>query len=272
VQQAVRDCLHRTSRKPLTWGGLAGYEQLAVIGQALSEVPATAETAYLCRLAGRVNRALEAGKNSARDLGAARQQLCKLAATLGYTHQADSLEGQAEKLGAKNVGQLVRAKVEELMEQFKPDLRRQPAQARLSNAWQRLYKSWGGELFHCYDIVDLPGHNMGLEGVFGRLRRPARRLSGRKSTRELGQLGQYQILFEAESETQLLEELRSVSLEEYRRQRQALATAEAGRQAYYRLHREPDHHIRQLLVRHEVRRQVLVGGQAELPLCIPVKH
>jgi hypothetical protein len=265
VQQAVRDCLHRTSRKPLTWGGLAGYEQLTAIGQALSDLPAVGETAYLGRLTGQVKRAVEAGENLARDLSAARQQLCKLATTLGYTHQAGSLAGQAEKLGVKNVGQQVRAEVEELMGQFKPDLRRQPAQARLYNSWQRLYKSWGGELFHCYDIVDLPGHNMGLEGVFGRLRRHARRLSGRKSTRELGQLGQYQILFEAENEAKLLEELRSVSLEEYQRQRQALATAEAGRQAYYRLHRYPDHHIRQLLVRHEVRRQVLAGGQAELP-------
>ena len=44
-----------------------------------------------------------------------------------------------------------------------------------------------------------------LESLFGRLRRHQRRVSGRKSTRELRDFGQYQVLLLAESEEELLE-------------------------------------------------------------------
>jgi hypothetical protein len=73
-----------------------------------------------------------------------------------------------------------------------------------------------------------------LESLFGRLRRHQRRVSGRKSTRELRDFGQYQVLFLAESEEELLEQIRQVSLEEYRENRQRLEEAEAPRRLLYR--------------------------------------
>ncbi len=47
-----------------------------------------------------------------------------------------------------------------------------------------------------------------MESLFERLRRRQRRISGRKSTRELRDFGQAQVLFQAESEATLLEQIR----------------------------------------------------------------
>ena len=35
IRQAIRDAVHRNSRKPFYWGGLAGYQQLEAIAEAL---------------------------------------------------------------------------------------------------------------------------------------------------------------------------------------------------------------------------------------------
>ena len=39
IRYAIRDAVSRSSRKPLTWGGLAGYDQLKAIAQAIHELP-----------------------------------------------------------------------------------------------------------------------------------------------------------------------------------------------------------------------------------------
>jgi hypothetical protein len=128
---------------------------------------------------------------------------------------------------------------------FHPDLQRQPAQAALYHAWHRLGKKWGPELLPCYDIPGLPPDNLHLEGVFGDLRRHQRRLSGRQSTRELRELGAYQVLFMADSEQALLDQLRHVPLEAYYQHRRRLAEAEAPRQFLCRLHRDPGNAMQQ---------------------------
>jgi len=112
--------------------------------------------------------------------------------------------------------------MEELLQQFRPDLKRHPAQAALYHAWHRVWKACGPDLLPCYDIPGLPPDNLKLESLFGRLRRHQRRVSGRKSTRELRDFGQYQVLFQAESETNLLQQLRQVPLAEYRARRLCL--------------------------------------------------
>ena len=74
-----------------------------------------------------------------------------------------------------------------------------------------------------------------LESLFGRLRRHQRRVSGRKSTRELRDFGQYQVLLLAGSEEELLEQIRQVPLEEYRENRRWLEEAETPRRLLHRL-------------------------------------
>jgi hypothetical protein len=78
-----------------------------------------------------------------------------------------------------------------------------------------------------------------MESLFGRLRRHQRRISGRKSTKALRNFGQCQILFAAQSQAHLLQQLRRVPLRDYQRSRKRLAQAENQRQFLHRLHRNP---------------------------------
>ena len=137
---------------------------------------------------------------------------------------------------------------------------RRPAQAALHGAWHRTWEEYGPDLLHCYDIPGLPPDNLMLEALFGRLRRHQRRISGRKSTRELRDFGQFQVLFLAESEAELLEQIRQVSLEKYRENRRRLEEAEAPHRLLYRLHRNPLRTMRDLIKQHAVRRDTLTSA------------
>jgi hypothetical protein len=86
--------------------------------------------------------------------------------------------------------------------------------------------------------------------MFSNLRRHQRRISGRKSTVELRDFGQYQVLFLAESEQQLLAQIRQVTVTEYKTQRRRLALAEAPRQQKRCLHRHPASTIQALVDQH----------------------
>ena len=91
-----------------------------------------------------------------------------------------------------------------LLQQFRPDFKRQPAQSALYHAWRHHWYSYGAHLLHCYDISGLPPDNLQIEALFGHLRRHQRRISGRSSTKELRNHGHYQVLFMAESDDDLL--------------------------------------------------------------------
>ena len=108
-----------------------------------------------------------------------------------------------------------------------------------------------------------------LEALFGRLRRHQRRVSGRKSTRELRDFGQYKVLFLADSEEELLEHIRQVSLEEYRDNRRRLEKVEAPRRLLHRLHRNPLGTVRDLVHQHTARRTslALISNQPLLLEC-----
>jgi hypothetical protein len=62
----------------------------------------------------------------------------------------------------------------------------------------------------------LPADNLQIESLFSNLRRHQRRISGRKSTVELCELGQFQVFFIAETEKQLLEQIQQVLITEYK--------------------------------------------------------
>ena len=38
IRIAIRDAVNRSTRKPFVWGGLAGYQQLEAIDQALTQL------------------------------------------------------------------------------------------------------------------------------------------------------------------------------------------------------------------------------------------
>ena len=220
VRMAIRDAVNRKSRKPFYWGGLKGYEQLEAIARALGEVTYDEpETDYLHRLKERVDRVVEAYRVNAEDLGEAHTWLRQIADCLGYP-PSDFTPDPALS------SEQVKGEMEELLRSFQPDLKRRPAQAALHSAWHRTWENYGPDLLHCYDVPGLPADNLMLESLFGRLRHHQRRISGCKSTRELRDFGQYQVLFTAQSEEELLEQISQVPLEEYRENRRRLDEAE----------------------------------------------
>ena len=255
IRVAVRDAVNRPSRKPFYWGGLKGYEQLQAIAQTLCGVPPEEPgTGYLQRLAMQVERALEKNRTLAQDVREAHTWLLRIAKCLRYPPSSFSAPDTSE---TALTSETVKQEMEELLQQFRPDLKRRPAQAALYHAWHRVWKDCGSDLLPCYDIPGLPPDNLKLESMFGRLRCHQRRISGRKSTRELRDFGQYQVLFLAESEADLLQQLRQVPLAEYQARRLRLAEAEAPRQFLRRLHRDPLATMHRLVNQHAARRAEL---------------
>lgn len=262
LRWAIRDAVNRPSRKPFHWGGLAGYQQLEGIAQALQAVPAEDNAAYLLRLARQVNRVVDTNRLLAQDVAAAHAELTQIAACLRYPPSAFPASRLAEPPVTSD---LVRREMDVLLEQFQPDLKRQPAQAALASAWRRLWQTCGADLLPCYDLPGLPPDNLKMETLFGDLRNQQRRISGRKSTQPLRDFGLSQVLFEAQSEAELLQQLQHVPQADYQIQRQRLAKAEEPRQNLYRLHRDPAKAAHRLIEQHAARRTELAQTLATPP-------
>ena len=255
---AIRDAVNRPSRKPFAWGGLKGYQQMAAMAQVLVGVPETEATHYLRQLKWQVDRVVEQNRVTAADLCAAHTWLRRIADCLRYPPDAETA---AQAVTSAQVQQ----EMEALQQAFQPDLKRKPAQAALYGAWQRTWRAYGPDLLHCYDIPGLPPDNLRLESLFGRLRRHQRRISGRKTTRELRDFGQSQVLFSAESDEELLAQIRQVPLEVYQENRRRLAEAEAPHRFLRRLHRDPLRTVRRLIDQHAARRAKLESASGLPP-------
>jgi hypothetical protein len=254
VRLAIRDAVNRSSRKPFAWGGLAGYDQLYAISQALHRLPIDTETSYLRHLLPQVDRALEVNQCLADDVRAAHQWLCRIADCLHYP--PDQAPPPASTVSSHEVRQAMNT----LLAQFRPDPKQMPAQAALECAWHRLWKAWSSDLLACYDVPGLPADNLRLEAFFNRIRKRERRISGRASTRPLGSVGAYQVLFIAESEHDLLEGIRQVAMVDYQTHRQRLAQRESLRQQRYRLHHDPARAIQTLLDQHTAKRAAITAA------------
>ena len=256
---AIRDAVNRKSRKPFYWGGLKGYAQLAAIAQALGEMAADEpELNYLRQLQDRVDAVVATYRVNVADLQEAHTWLRRIAACLRYPPANFAPEPSLTSARVKR-------EMDELLQSFQPDLKRKPAQAALYGVWHRIWADYGPDLLPCYDIPGLHPDNLRLESLFGRMRRHQRRVSGRKSTGELRDFGQYQVLFLAESEEELLEQIRQVPVEEYRTNRRRLEKAEAPRRFLHRLHRDPLKTMRDLVEQHTARRVLLASPNDEPP-------
>jgi hypothetical protein len=258
LRLAIRDAVNRSSRKPFYWGGLKGYQQLQAIAQGLRQVSLDEpETSYLQQLASQVERVMHKNQALAQDLQTAHTWLRRIAHCLRYPPGSSSTADQPEPAVSS---QQVKQDMDKLLKEFQPDFKRCPAQTALHGAWHRVWKNYGSDLLHCYDIPGLPPDNLQLEALFGRLRNHQRRVSGRQSTRQLRDFGHCQVLFLAESEDDLLEQLRQVPLEAYQDRRKRLADAEAPRLLLRRLHRDPARTIHHLVGQHAARRAHLTSN------------
>lgn len=264
--------MNRNSRKPFYWAGLDGYQQLEAVAQALDQVTdADEQSHYLRQLLRRVDYVLARNRTLAEDLLAAHQWLRQIAGCLRYPPKSCKQEKQSAShepetdLSSHRVAQ----QVDDLLRQFHPTGKHQRAQIRLFNALQKRWRLYAQELLFCYDIPGLPQDNLQMEALFGRLRRHQRRISGRKSTRELRDFGQAQVLFMARSETELLRQFRQVPWATYRQYRQLLAEAEAPRQFFHRLHRDPLSTAQTLISQHTARCKLLAQHQALADQLVP---
>ena len=186
---------------------------------------------YFQRLRRQVDRTLENNRPLASELQKAHTWLRRIAACLRYPPSSYPADNRTS-------GQVAR-EMQDLLRQLAADARGQVVPMALYSGLQYRWNFVGYDLLHCYDIPGLPPDNLQMESLFGRLRRHQRRISGRKSTKALRNFGQCQILFSAESQAQLLQQLRRVPLSDYQRSRKRLAQAESRRQFLHRLHRNP---------------------------------
>ena len=239
---AIRDSVNRATRKPFYWGGLKGYIQLESIAQTLHAMPVI-ENAFFSRLIRQVDRTLEKNRQLAEMITKTYIWFLRIAACLRYPPRsyADMPAPTSYR---------VKREMEELLRNFESDARGQVIPLSLYSGLRKRWDLFGDDLLHCFDIPGLPQDNLKVESLFGRLRCHQRRISGRKSTQPLRDFGHYQILFFAESEGHLLEQLREVSLEDYQEQRNCQAQAEVPRQFLARLHRNPTKTMQTLVDRY----------------------
>jgi len=248
IRTAVRNAVNRESRKPFFWGGLKGFQQLDAIAKVLhAMVGSSAETAYFQQLIKQVDRALAQNRELANGLQEAHTWLRKIAACLRYPPRSYP---DFDKVTSQQVAQEMDALLQNLGQQAQAG---HQVLKTLSSAVDYRWNLYGQDLLHCYDIPGLPPDNLKIESLFNRLRSHQRRISGRKSTKELRDFGQYQVLFLAESENALLAQLQRVPQQDYRKHRQQLAQAEVPRQFFHRLHRDPAGTIQKLIVRYSQR-------------------
>jgi hypothetical protein len=251
-RMAIRDAVNRATRKPFYWGGLKGYRQLESIAQALHTMP-VAENAFFTRLIRQVDRTLENNRQLAETIAKTYIWFLRIAACLRYPSRAYAQEPAP-------TSQQVKQEMEELLQNLDIDARGQVVLLSLYSGLRKRWTLFGDDLLYCFDIPGLPQDNLKVESLFGQLRSHQRRISGRKSTQPLRDFGHYQILFLAESEEQLLDQLRRVRVEDYQKQRKYQAQAEAPRKFIARLHRDPQKTMRDLAEKYIVH---LSAGQPQ---------
>jgi hypothetical protein len=253
LRAAIRDSVNLESRKPFFWGGLKGYQQLEDIAKGLHPVQGTTkENAFLQRLILQVDRTLTQNQALAAELAETHGWLRKVASCLHYPPASYS-EAEWQKL----TRQQVTGEMEQLLKQLRQESEDKSLLAKFYHALSKRWKDYGPELLHCYDIPGLPPDNLRLEGFFNRLRSHQRRISGRKSTKELRDFGQFQALFLADSQEDLLDQIRRVPMEKYQECRQRLIDSEAPRRFIHQLHRNPKKTIQSLLDRYVERQNEL---------------
>jgi hypothetical protein len=235
---------------------------LQAIAQGLAELDEThpAQT-YLLLLRNRVDFVLTKNRTVAEDLKKAHQLIRQVA---GCLHYPSGIICQPYPPANRY---RVTQEMEHLIREAHPNGRVQRAQIRLLNGLKKRWQLYSQDLLHCYEIPGLPPDNLKLESCFGRLRRHQRRISGCKSTRELLDFGQAQVLFTAASLPELLAQIQVIPPELYQRHRQRLAQAERPRQFLRGLHHDPLATVQALVSCHIARSQA-IQNQHEAPVLI----
>ena len=232
---------------------MSGYQQLEVIAHALHQIITNdPKNNFWRQLSKQVDHAIAKGRIQADDLKETHKWLEKIAVCLRYPPSKYPQE--------QITGEQVAFEMEALQQQFQPKKKYRRPQAALCGKLHRSWNSFGKQLLHCYDIPGLPPDNLKIESLFNRLRRNQRRISGRKSTRELREFGQCQVLFMADSRSELLDQIRKVPLSDYQQQRKHLGAGEGTRKFFHRLHRDYAGTMQLLVDRYAARCQEITSN------------
>jgi hypothetical protein len=139
VRQAIRDSVNHRSRKPFTWGGLSGYEQLKAISLGLDQIQETnPESHYLRLLQARVTKVLARNRNATEDMEKAHQLLSNISGCLHYLPPEPGTQ-----LDQKIDSQKVSQEITMLIQETKPDGKIQRAQIGLLKAIKKRWKLFG---------------------------------------------------------------------------------------------------------------------------------
>ena len=229
-RKSFQQTLNHPSRYPSSFGGWQGYQQLSGIIQAMDEhIPALGGS-YLHRLYTCGQQALSQAAELANQVSESIDLLTELISLL-FEPFSDSVRSSNKKSSTdvkKEVDNFIDARKEE----------DELAKAFISQT-KRLIEKWEESLFNCYDIPALPPNNAALESRFNLLRRGQRRIHGRKKTSQLRRTAHLQLLLNASSVSELLEQLRQVSQDEYIKARVSLEAAEERQRQLARLRRKP---------------------------------
>ena len=212
-RRAIRDVLHRASRKPFQCGGLEGYDQLVGISQYLSKRRVqSGPDPYLDQLQHRVQRALKTTISQAEGVRQSRTFLTQVEHYLAEV-PLPSQEQDAQKTGALvSDSKAIQQELEKMFSDFGGQPDAYPLARRLIRKWRSMSKTWLPGILHCYDIPGLPRSNLDLESVFGVLRRSQRRISGRKETTPLRTFGPGEMMLLSLDDTEILPLLQSAPL------------------------------------------------------------
>ena len=127
---AIRDAVNRRTRKPFAWGGLAGYQQLEVIEQALAQLTAMdPDRGYFQKLSKQVKRVLDKNRTLANNIKEAHHWLRQVSACLRYPRRSHSDE-------PVNSRQITR-EMQALLDRFKPNPKYQRPQSAIKSKLQR---------------------------------------------------------------------------------------------------------------------------------------
>ena len=147
---SIRNAANRSSRKPFSWGGLAGYRQLEAISVALHELPLKQEgMEYFQQLVNQVDEALGRNRALADDISSAHDQLIRIAQCLGYPTPHNSPTGtlfteERRRYTDPNLtSTTIRKEMEGLLEMHQSTSSQSPAQTALSIGFGRRWKSYG---------------------------------------------------------------------------------------------------------------------------------
>lgn len=216
-----KDAFLRPSRKPAKFGGLDGYDQLQGLVTVFEHKLPSDQNSYLQILLKQGKKALMATAASAQKVRQAAQALQQVSHLLAQPFPSGKATKQA------------------LNSKLKSFLSQGTVCQAFANNTLRLIRKWGDDIFHCYDIADLPPSNTALEARFNKLRNGHRRRSGKMKTSELRRTAHFEILLQASNIQELYQHLVSVPLTLYHTARHRLEAAQEQQRLLYRCRRWP---------------------------------